>query len=212
MTRLEKLVGRLAELFGADSVTAFSEHHVRVLAPPNLIFNVWLARDCLKAGRSGSAKIEEFQSIDAVAKWIVKQGSKPNDLTKAREALELFALVNVAKNLFAERPEAEASACYVDAGWKDGIAQNAIVRLRRSKFGVEVVAHSWPHEAASIQEAEENAIRYAAEEWKFDTIYSDCKPIVDRLRELFGDRIRWIPRELNKLADSLGNRRGKNGR
>jgi hypothetical protein len=85
-------------------------------------------------------------------------------------------------------------AVYVDAGFKNGKSKIAVV-----KPGKDILIKTI--QADSAIDAEKQAVQFALEQYKNETIYTDCKSAV------ICDRVKWIPRMLNKAADAFANLR-----
>jgi ribonuclease HI len=123
-------------------------------------------------------------------------------------ALELSELITSAK---AAMPFSGLTrVVFVDAGIKGRQAQIGVVRVAFERDGEHVRAESHPVMAANSTDAEQRAIDFALR-WAEpgDIIFCDNQSAVERARRTHGDRIRWLPRGQNRVADQVANLRGK---
>jgi len=144
-----------------------------------------------------------LSSIRSIISSLQAYEPRNSDVEKMKVAVDLAEFIGTAKHLM---PRETNCAVFVDAGWKDGIANIAIVEIMRQEHGVRVIAHSEHVPCESSHEAEKLA---AYEGLLFNTsaiVFSDCQPLVNRLKDA---RLKWIPRRQNQIADKLGNRRRK---
>lgn len=209
-SRAARAVTRLCESFPKHRVRVNSEFHLSILPVGNgQPHDIWLPRTgAVKYKLAGGRKTREAKDVDAVVKAIVQSetSGEKSDLTEAREARDLATLIaESTRNL----PSDINEAVFVDAGWKNGIAQIGFVRLLRVENGIDLAAASWPERCESPQAAEMAAIEAGASFAPNAMIYSDCKVLVDQLDGEFQGWLRWLPRERNKAADQIANRRGK---
>jgi ribonuclease HI len=102
-------------------------------------------------------------------------------------------------------------AVFVDAGLVGDQAQIGVVQVAIEADGEHVRAESHPCLAKDSNAAEEAAIQYAVT-WAGPElpIFSDNQSAVQRARKRYGERIRWLPRSQNRVADRVANMRGKN--
>lgn len=98
---------------------------------------------------------------------------------------------------------------HCDAGFKDGNARLAIIRLRSGDVDLHVRNGV---ECVSSVEAEIMAIKLAMNFFfahdKDLTIYSDCRPAVEETLAMYPDaKIKWVSRKGNRGADQAANMR-----
>ena len=89
---------------------------------------------------------------------------------------------------------------HVDAGFKYGISQIAIVKCTGHGCA-EIITHR-TLECRNINEAEVLAVEMAYQRWPDAQVFSDSQHAATAAGA------QWIPRERNKIADALGNLRG----
>ena len=207
------LVQLLRENFDPDQVIVRSPHHVQVKQQTKL-HDVWIdSYNLVKyrlSGQSGRAVMA--RSAQALLGAIRGYDHNSSDLVNMRKALELSELIESAK---AALPlSGLPAAIFVDAGFKDGKAQIGVVEVLIDRDGEHVKAESHPCAAASNDEAERAAIDFALA-WSAPQliIFSDSQGAVARANKTHAGRVRWLPREQNKIADRLANmRKRKNKR
>ena len=204
-----ELVRSLCDTFGNDNVFVRSPHHIQVRRE-SACHDVWIsASNIVKyklAGEAGRAHVAATAEQLLIA--IRGHDGDRSDLAEMRKAVELSQLINAAR---AAMPLCGVSqAVFVDAGVKGDRAQIAVVRVAIMADGEHVRAESHPSSATRSDQAEEAAIQYAVN-WaaQDDLIFSDNRSAVDRARKSYGDRIRWLPRDQNHVADRVANLRGK---
>lgn len=198
----------LCDTFGKDHVLVRSPHHIQV-QQQSALHNIWIDSSHVvkykladQAGRAHVARSPQ-QLLQAVR----RHSHDVTDLVNMRKALELSELIDTAK---AALPLCGVpSAVFVDAGMKEGQAQIGVVQVSIEADGEYVRAESRPSVATQSHAAEDAAIEYAAT-WAAPEllIYCDNRSSVDRARAKHGDRIRWLPRGQNKVADRVANLRG----
>ncbi len=203
------LVRLLRDNFGQDNVAVRSPHHIQVRLLP-AIHNLWIdSHNVVKyklAGQAGHAEIS--RSGKQLLQAISGHNHDATDLADMRKALELSELIKSAKKAL---PLAGVSrAVFVDAGLNERQAQIAVVEVSIESDGEHVRAESRPVVASDPNTAEKAAIDYAVT-WSAPGVFIFCdnQSVVDRARDQYGDRIRWLPRERNKIADGVANLRGK---
>lgn len=205
-----ELVRLLGDTFGKDNVLVRSPHHIQIKRQA-AVHNIWIdSSNTVKyqlANQAGRAQVATTskQLLQAIG----GHNHNSTDLVNMRKALELSELIRSAK---AAMPSAGVSrAVFVDAGTKDDRAQIGVVQVAIEADGEHVRAESFPCTANGSTAAEEAAIQYAVT-WAApdDLIFSDNQSAVDRARKEHGDRIRWLPRNQNKVADRVANLRGTN--
>jgi len=204
-----ELVRLLSDTFGKENVVVCSPHHIQVQQPSGL-HNLWIdSRNIVKyklADQAGKAHIAS--SAKRLLRAIGGHDGERTDLVNMRRALELSELIDSAKNAL---PLCGVSrAVFVDAGVKDGRAQIGVVQVAMEADGEHVRAESHPCAATGSTGAEEAAIEHAVKWADPDfPIFCDNQSAVERARKRHGDRIRWLPRKSNKVADRVANLRGK---
>jgi hypothetical protein len=203
------LVRLLCDTFGKGSVLVRSPHHIQV-AQRSALHNIWIdSSNTVKyklADQAGRAQIAA--GPQQLLRAINGHDHDKSDLANMRRALELSELIDSAK---AALPLCGVSrAVFVDAGIVGDQAQIGVVQVTIEADGEHVRAESHPCTASDSNAAEEAAIRYAVT-WAGPEIpvFSDNQSAVQRARKDFGDRIRWLPRSQNQVADRVANLRGK---
>jgi ribonuclease HI len=205
-----ELVTLLGDAFGKDNILVRSPHHLQVRRESKL-HNLWIdAAHVVKyklADQAGKAEVAKTQRqlLEAI------QGHElaKTDLAEMRYALELSELIDSAK---AAMPLSGLSqAVFVDAGMKGNRAQIGLVQVSFERDGEHVRAESHPITASNSTEAEEAAINFALQ-WAApdEIIFCDNQVAVERATKTHGNRVRWLPRQQNKVADRVANLRGKN--
>ncbi len=207
-----ELVALLRDTFGKENVLVRSPHHLQVRRESKL-HNIWIdSAHIVKyklADQAGRAEVAE--SPQSLLEAIRGHEHADTDLAEMRRALELSELIDSAK---AAMPLSGLSrAVFVDAGIKGNHAQIGVVHVSLESDGEHVRAESHPVAAGNSTEAEQAAIQYALG-WagSGEIIFCDNQSAVARARKAHGDRIRWLPRDQNKVADRVANLRGKNGK
>ena len=204
-----ELVAVLGDAFGKDNVLVRSPHHLQVRSESKF-HNIWIdSANVVKyklADQAGRAEIA--RSSPRLLKAIRGHADAKSDLAQMRRALELSELIDSAK---AAMPRSGLSrAVFVDAGIKGGQAQIGVVCVSLEPDGEHVRAESHPASAGNSTDVEQTAIEFALGWAKLgDIIFSDNQTAVDRARKAHGDRVRWLPRGQNKVADRVANLRGK---
>ena len=202
------LVRLLSETFGKDNVLVRSPHHIQV-RQQSALHNIWIdSFNGVKyklADQAGRAEVActPQQLLQAIS----RHDHDATDLVNMQRALELSDLIDSAK---AALPLCGvSSAVFVDAGIKHDRAQIGVVQVTIEGDGEYVRAESRPSDARQSNAAEDAAIAYAVT-WAASEllIFSDNRSSVDRARATYGDRIRWLPRHQNKVADRVANLRG----
>ena len=203
------LVQLLRDNFGQESVLVRSPHHIQV-RNAEAIHNLWIdSHNIVKfklADQAGRAEI--VRSAKHLLRAISGHDHDATDLADMRKALELSELIKSAK---AALPLSGVSrAVFVDAGLNERQAQIAVVEVSIEADGEHVRAESRPVQASDPNTAEQAAIDYAVT-WSAPGVFIFCdnQSVVDRARLKYGDRIRWLPRDRNKVADRVANLRGK---
>jgi hypothetical protein len=207
-----ELVRLLRDRFGKDNVFVRSPHHIQV-RQLSAVHNLWIdSAHVVKyklADQAGKARIAS--SRKQLLRAIGRHDHEGTDLVNMRKALELSELIDSAK---AALPLCGVTrAVFVDAGIKGDRAQIGVVHVAVEADGEHVRAESRPCQADNSNAAEEAAIEHAvASADANDLIFSDNQCAVERARKKYGDRIRWLSRKHNRVADQLANLRGKRKR
>ena len=203
------LVRILGERFGKERVVVRSEYHLQVKEDDD-VHNIWLdAKNRVKyklADHAGPAV--EAVSLKVLLRALRAYDKEDTDLVNMREALELSQLIDQAR---AALPACEVpKAVFVDAGFKEGKARIGVVLVEVDDAGEHVSAEAHPCKADNINDAEAAAIDFALW-WSAPEIpiFSDSQSAVSRYQGMHNDRIKWLPRKQNKIADSVANVRSK---
>lgn len=203
-----ELARLLGERFGKENVFVRSPYHLQV-AQGAAIHNIWIdGAHVVKyrlADQAGGARI--CSSAKELVRVISGHDHDTSDLANMRKALELSELIDSAKKSLPS--SGESRAVFVDAGFTDGRAQFGVVEVAIEADGQHVRAESHPCLADTSDAAEEAAIEYAVTWAAADTvIFSDSKSAVERTSKKHGERVRWLPRNQNRVADRVANLRG----
>ena len=179
---IQEMVRRLVEERGAVPRT---EHHLQVPSAAGPMHDVWIGKEGLKWKLGGSRDVRTGPPERLLA-----------DLSAYSPAqTDLGWMISL--TAFLRRINGKVGV-FVDAGWKDGKVKAAIVKLREGGDADILVRH-W--EAETSDQAERNAIRFAQAEFPGETVHSDCQSAAEKCGAV------WIPRNQNKEADALGNKR-----
>lgn len=186
-------------------MTVCSPHHVQVKLDGNG-HNLWIdSTNVVKyklAGQAGKAKIAS--SFAQLINVMSQHGERNTDLVNMRQALELTELIASARRCLPQ--SGAARAVFVDAGFKEGQARIGVVEVAIQSDGEHVKAESHPCVATNIDLAETEAIQFAIGWTDPDVlIFCDNQQAVNRGRQQHGDRVRWLPRESNRVADQVAN-------
>lgn len=195
------LIETLANAFGRERVLVHTEHHLQVADGPRK-HDVWLGKYGLKWKLAGSRNVSHG-SPERLIDRINGYDPARTDLSEMHAALELSRSINEAGRLAVANKITRGVWC--DAGFKDGKAQISVVKID----GDFVAANAEPRQVANIHDAEYAAIKFAMSVYDMDDtlpIFSDSRSAVDVVSL---PRVRWIPREKNKVADGLANLRGR---
>lgn len=203
----EQIAAKLAEHFGPERVRIVSVWHIKVRTGTADWHDVYTnAKGHLKCARKGHQRPSHCRKLADVIGLLDRYDHKKTDVAQAQRAMSLVVLMERAQR---DLPKDVQAAVFVDAGWKDGVAQIGWVYVRRADLGMAVTADTFPQRTESPTEAERLAIEYGADFAPAAVVYSDCKSLVDQLSEAYRGRLRWLPRERNKVADKIANRRGQ---
>lgn len=199
---------QLSAAFGADRFKVCTAHHVQVRTHRGKAnHDIWFPISGGVKYQIGTSfkGVQLAQGIDVVIDAIRKadQGHRIT-LPLAKEAVDLIELAVLSRKIFAKE---DHEAVFVDAGWKQGLAQIGCVHLKRVPIGIEVNAFSFPRHTKSIDEAEELAIEYGADWAPLARVYSDSKFAVDRMEKQYPGRLKWISRKRNHVVDQIANMR-----
>lgn len=195
----------LAREFGATNVKVCSPYHLQVTCS-GVKHQVYQSRGRLKVQLSGKRSVTQHEHISGVIREIRQFNPEHTDLSEMEAALTAGSLMSFGRRSI---PASEGCAVFVDAGWKAGIANIAVVEIRRTILGCTVSCNSYPVRTASSSAAEQLAIAEGLAFNCFANVYSDNQPAVDKARASGEARVKWIPRSKNGVADKAGNRRGK---
>lgn len=184
------------------SLITRNQHHVQIRLDGTKYHNIWLIHRAngLKVQFYGQNGTRMFYNPDQLLSLLKKYDYKTeSDLAKLIELDRLSSKIIKGKD-----------GVYCDAGFKDGAAKLAVIRV----FGNEIdlsVRHS-ENFATSI-EAEIAALKFAIRKFPNAQIYfSDCKAAVEEINGFYisGEEIVqaiWINREYNTVADNYANLR-----
>lgn len=178
-----RLIRTLIEVYGA---IVRSEYHLQIPVGDHF-HDIWIGNKGLKWRLQGMRYSESGWEEDLLQR-LGRYNVTDSDLAWMRS---LTAFINKI---------AGRSGVHVDAGFKNGISQIAIV-LCTGHGCAEIVTHR-TLECRNINEAELLAIKMAYDKWPDRQVFSDSHHAATAAGA------KWIPRERNKIADALGNLRG----
>jgi len=185
----KRLVTELVETRGA---IVRNQHHIQIpCLPKGKFHDVWIGKAGLKWMLHGNQ---------------ISQTGSPAELLRMLDAYhpEQTDLAWMSSLTAMLTKHAGRVGVFVDAGWKDGVAKACFVRFHPDG-DTEILIRTF--DSPSSHDAEVTAIKIAVERCPGEAIHSDCQSAV----EVVGHPAVWIPREKNKVADRLGNRRGGKG-
>jgi hypothetical protein len=183
--RIKELITRLVEEYGAIVRT---QHHLQITCGKGF-HNIWTGKEGLKLQLYGHRNVNRA-SPEAILKYLAAYQPEASDLATMQRLVSFLKRLEGREGVF------------VDAGWKDGKARAAMVRISKNgNMNIMV----WNFESVSNMDAEIAAMRMAWETWGHPIIHSDSQQAVKE----FGNGSVWLPRELNKEADMLANKRGE---
>lgn len=207
-----ELVTALTERFGKEFVKVRTEHHVQVIFG-KVKHDVWMTKDkIIKYKLHGQGGPASRTNLDNLLNVIDQHKPDASDLARMREAHELAESINEAQSRL--KSLGLKAAVFCDAGVRDGLAKMGYIYVAQTDSGPTITAHVW-HARCSIETAEYSAIFYAVEEYRGEPdlpIFSDNQQAVDKAKAKHGDRINWLPRGKNKIADKIANLRGGHGK
>ena len=177
-----ELIRKLVEEHGAIICT---EYHVQVPTKGGK-HDVWFSYQGLKWRLFGDRRTYQGNALGLLDKLSNYQHEK----TDLAWMTGLTAFIRKVTNKV---------GVFVDAGWKNGVAQIAIVKSNGPGCA-EIITHRV--DAPSSTAAETMAVEMAFKRWPDSKVYTDCRHAANAAGA------EWIPRERNKMADSLGNMRG----
>lgn len=206
--RVDNAVAKLCEAFGKERIIVNGQYHLSILCEGGK-HEVYFSKDCLKLHLHGERGIEQVQSLTSLIRAVKSHDPHASDLHAMKAAVDLAQLVVDAKRNLGELRQ----AVYVDAGWKDGMAEIAAVFVTQDTHGPRVIAQSYMEPMESSEQAERFAVRFgdvlANEQTRLACpIFTDCQSIVANFRNE-GYDVRCLSREKNRVADKLANMRGK---
>lgn len=175
-----------------------NQYHVQLRHDEGKYTNIWALKD-------GSLKVQLFGSLDKFVVYprgmseLMKRLARfdyksDGDLARMRE---LEGLMSKAKG---------KEGIYTDAGWKNGKARIAIIRIFGNDLDITVREGQYD----TSFDAEMVAAKLARSLYPTaHTIYSDCLPVVDAYNKIHETNVmKWIERGENKEADKLSSLRG----
>lgn len=207
------LIQQLAEQFGRRAVVIHTQHHLQVLWAGGK-HDIWCTNDgdvkYRTAGYAGPTQTaRDFGQLVAAIERYTPKGSA---LGKMQEAWETAEAIDEA--LVRLRESGEQSAVFCDAGVKDGLAKIGWIYITQGEHGPTIRVQVW-YDRLTIQEAERAAIRSATGACLAEPlppVYSDCKTVVEEeCRNRNDNRVQWLPRTENRVADRIANMRGQDG-
>lgn len=197
--KADRLVEILSAEFGKESVLLHSEFHIQVVSGTKK-HDVWLNKFGELKWKLAHSRQTVSGSPDRLIRRIQDYEPTKTDFANMQAAQQLCNVISRVGRQASNKGIRNGIFC--DAGFKDGKARISIVAILNDR----VEAFSDNIEADAIHTAERNAIEIALSKYTDPTlpIYSDSQSVV----KAFGtDRIRWIPRDENRPADSLANLR-----
>ena len=192
----------LAAEFGKENVLVHSEYHIQLaISGTTKKHDIWLTKFGQLKWKLCHPRDTASGSPEKMIRRFKDYSPQHTDLAEMHSARDLCTAISRVSALAAKNQIERGVFC--DAGFKGGRARISVVAI----LGERVEAVGLPVEAKDINEAETAAINYALTHY-LDAdlvIYSDSQSVVNGLQN---PRVKWIPRENNKPADSLANLRG----
>jgi hypothetical protein len=181
---MDPVARKLVEQYGAIVRTEF---HLQIPTTGGH-HDIWFSlRDGLKWRLYGDRKTTHGDASDLYG-FLDRYNPVETDLGWMRSLTAFIAKIEGYRGIF------------VDAGWKEGVAKAAIVKVLKNG-DMEIFTYQFHCSSSHLGEME--AINKAKTKWPGETIYSDCQGAAHAT-----SGVQWIPRRRNQLADALGNRRG----
>ena len=180
-------------LFREFPVIVRTQYHFQIEVPGRGYHNIYIGKRGMSVQYYGERAISYPRNVDELIRNLKRYNYENSDMARLRY---LEGFVTQAK-------KTAKTGIFVDAGFRDGIGRIAVLNLRADEsFDL----YSGPKKeypdniAAELNAVNEAMIRYPPPD---DTpIYSDCKSIA-------GGRVVWIPRDMNKEADTFANMRSR---
>lgn len=175
-----------------------NQNHIQIVHANKKFTDIWpMDFGALKVLLYGNHRWNMYYSDqfnDLICKLSKYDYQSNNDLARMRKLETLITKISGKDGIF------------TDAGWKEGRAKIAIIRIFGSEMDISIREGQY---STSI-EAEIIAIRYAHKLYPNATsIYSDCLAAVDDFNKTIeGNIAKWINRKKNKEADKMANLRG----
>ncbi len=197
MQSINYFVNQFTTMFGEGNVVKKTEYHIQLC-----VNGIWHQFYINKFGKTKLhiqgerfARDLRFKDMESV----LRNYKLSPAIIRAKVVTDLSHFIKYAQTSIHEE---EDCAIFVDAGFKDGLGQVAIVEVRRGTLGIEVVAHSKPIQVESAYEAEKTAVQEGLDFNLIANVYTDCQSLIS-----MDKRVIWIPREQNKVADKLSHKR-----
>jgi len=191
----QTLIKRLTERFG-DRVKVRSPYHVQVdssKGPHDIYINKYGE---VKFKRAGNRTVIDDARVEQIFSQI--ESNQKSYFDKMRETFDLARFINQCE----QQPVIDI-AIFTDAGFKDGKARIAAVFVNKDG---EVEAKSKLIQVENAAVAELAAINLGLSMHESAVVHNDNQTVVLKMKN---DRVKWLPRTENKLADQIGNLRRK---
>jgi hypothetical protein len=168
--------------------------------------NVWVNKDgeikFMPTGWRSARIISTRTLLDELLRYNYRQTDE--GAAKIIRAIENLSVE--VEPLLTDKQTIISAGIFVDAGWKLGKARIAVIH-KWVNGDMDVFVRNVACE--SSQEAEELGIQFALDQYPSpeynDEIYTDNQFASTK----FGERVKWIPRGGNQIADKLSHLRGK---
>jgi ribonuclease HI len=192
-----RLVELLTQEFGKENVKVHNEFHMQVQLEGRK-HDVWLNRHGQLKWKLAHSRQPATGGFDRMIERFRGAARAKTDLDDMRAAQELCSTIARVSRIAASHRINRGIFC--DAGYKNGKARISVILID----GETVEAKAFPVQANDVNAAEEQAILTALTLREDFTIYTDSRACVQKIDS---PRVKWIPREQNRNADSLANMR-----
>lgn len=186
------IVNLIHHLVESRAAIVRTEHHVQVPAGSSM-HDVWIGREGLKWKLAGMRRVLSGPPEKLLAQM-------DDHVPESTDLAWMKSLAGQLRGLERVVKATGKTGIFVDAGFKNGKARAALVKLA-SGGDAEIIVRCYA--ATSAHEAESEAIRMAQERWPGELVHSDCQGAAK------ANGAKWVPRERNREADAIGNMRGK---
>lgn len=201
----EGLVAKLVQQYGEDAVRVNSQYHVQVAAKEggwhDIWFNQWNEK---KIRLHGNRTIYPNSSNQNILNILSGHVASKTNLAAMHVAKDMGAKFR--KVFRAAELDKLATAVYVDAGWKEGVARISAVFLADGGDTVEAKVITINTKDSNEAEARAVDLGSVLRPDPGVRIFTDCQSVADTTPV---PNVKWIPREDNKMADNLSSTRNR---